>query len=114
MILRFREAVTRSVSIEISALKNFTKFTGKLLCQSLFFNKVTGLKPATLLKKEALPQVFSWEFCEIFKSTIFIEHLCTSVSGFIEIVLSMSSWTEAFSGLSQTSQVERFSKTVDG
>ena len=25
-------------------LKNFTKFTGKHLCQSLFFNKVAGLK----------------------------------------------------------------------
>ena len=32
-------------------LKNFTKFTGKHLCQSLFFNKVAGLRPATLLKK---------------------------------------------------------------
>ena len=26
-------------------LKNFTKFTGKHLCQSLFFNKVAGLGP---------------------------------------------------------------------
>ena len=26
------------------ALKNFAKFTGKHLCQSLFFNKVTGLR----------------------------------------------------------------------
>ena len=32
-------------------LKNFTKFTGKHLCQSLFFNKVAGLRPAALLKK---------------------------------------------------------------
>ena len=31
-------------------LKNFTKFTGKHLCQSLFFNKVAGLRPATLSK----------------------------------------------------------------
>ena len=31
-----------------SVLKNFTKFTGKHLCQSLFFNKVAGLRPATL------------------------------------------------------------------
>ena len=29
-------------------LRNFTKFTEKRLCQSLFFNKVTGLRPATL------------------------------------------------------------------
>ena len=31
-------------------LRNFTKFTGKHLCQSLVFNKVAGLRPATLLK----------------------------------------------------------------
>ena len=32
-------------------LRNFAKFTGKHLCQSLLFNKVAGLRPATLLKK---------------------------------------------------------------
>ena len=32
------------------ALGNLTKLTGKHLCQSLFFNKVAGLRPATLLK----------------------------------------------------------------
>ena len=32
-------------------LRNFAKFTGKQLCQSLLFNKVAGLRPATLLKK---------------------------------------------------------------
>ena len=38
-------------------LRNFTKFTGKHMCQSLFFNKVAGLRPATLLKKKTLAQV---------------------------------------------------------
>ena len=33
--------------------KNFTKFTGKDLCRSLFFNKVAGLRPAILLKKDS-------------------------------------------------------------
>ena len=32
-------------------LRNFAKFTGKHLYQSLFFNKVAGQRPATLLKK---------------------------------------------------------------
>ena len=41
-------------------LRNFSKFTGKHLCQSLFFNKGAGW-PATLLKKR-LAQVFSCEF----------------------------------------------------
>ena len=55
-------------------LENIAKFIGKHLCQSLFFNKVEGLRPATLLKKR-LAQVFSCEFCEFFKNTFFTEHL---------------------------------------
>ena len=50
--------------------RNFTKFTRKHLCQSLFFNKAESLRPATLFKKR-LAQVFCCEFCEIFKNTIF-------------------------------------------
>ena len=38
-------------SIKKGALRNFAKFTGKHLCQSLFFNKVVNFKVATLLKK---------------------------------------------------------------
>ena len=40
-------------------LKNFTKFTGKHLCQSLFVNKVAGPRPATLLKKRLWHRCFS-------------------------------------------------------
>ena len=49
-------------------LENFAKFTRKDLCQSLFFNKVAGL-----MKKETLAQVFSYEFCVIFKSSFLTE-----------------------------------------
>ena len=31
-------------SVKKSVLRNFTKFTGKHLCQRLFFNKVAGLR----------------------------------------------------------------------
>ena len=51
-------------------LRNFTKFTGKHLCQSLFFNKVAGLA-YNFIKKETLAQMFSYEFCEISKNTFF-------------------------------------------
>ena len=47
------------------------------LCQNLFFNKVAGLKSATLLKT-TLAQVFSCEFCEIFKNIFFTEHFWTT------------------------------------
>ena len=36
-----------------------------------FFNKVAGLRPVTLLKKESPAQVFSCEFFEISKNTFF-------------------------------------------
>ena len=45
-------------------LRNFAKFTGKHLCQRLFFNKVAGQAC-----KETLAQVFSRECCEISKNT---------------------------------------------
>ena len=45
-------------------LRNFAKFTGKQLRQSLFW-----LQACNFIKKEALAQVFSFEFCKIFKNT---------------------------------------------
>ena len=57
----FVEAATRGVLIKKDVIRNFTKFSEKHLCQSLFFNKVAGLRPATLLEKTQA-QVFSCEF----------------------------------------------------
>ena len=45
------EAVAKRCSVRKGVLRNFAKFTGKRLCQSLFFNKVAGLRPATFLKR---------------------------------------------------------------
>ena len=53
----------RTCSIKKWVLRNFAKFTGKHLCQSIAFNKVAGLRAATLLKKETLAQVRPCEFC---------------------------------------------------
>ena len=38
------EAATRGVLVRKGVLRNFTKLTGKHLCQSLFFNKVAGMQ----------------------------------------------------------------------
>ena len=62
-------AVAQRCSVKKGVPRNFEKFTGTHLCQSLFFNKVAGLRSATFFKKEALAQVFSCEFCEISKNT---------------------------------------------
>ena len=63
--------------IDIGALKNFIKFTGKHLCQILCFNKVAGKKNC---EKETLAQVFSCKFCKNFKNIFFTEHLRTTAS----------------------------------
>ena len=64
--LRKSEAATRSRSIQKGVLKNFTKFPGKHLCKSLFFNKTVGLRPATLLKKRLWHRCFPANFVASF------------------------------------------------
>ena len=49
------------------ALRNFTKFTGKHLCQSLFFNKVEGLRKRL--------RCFPVNFAKFLRTPLFIEHL---------------------------------------
>ena len=82
-------------------LKNFAKFTEKHLCQSIFFNKVAGLrqnfqkhlflqnssggcfwrfrvKPASLLKKRLWDRCFPVNFVKVLNNTFFTEHLQTT------------------------------------
>ena len=54
------EAVAQRCCVKKVVLRNFAKFTGKHLCQGLFFNKVAG---------------------RISKNTFFVEHLRTTASG---------------------------------
>ena len=60
---------------EKGVLKNFAKFTGKHVCQSLFFNEVADLRPATLLKKRLWRRFFPVNFAKFFRTPFFIEHL---------------------------------------
>ena len=53
----------RRCSIKKGVLENFTKFTGKHLYQTLFFNKVAGLSTLAL--------VFCYEFYEFFENIFF-------------------------------------------
>ena len=41
-----------------SVPKNFAKFTGKHLCQSLFFNEVTALRHVTCQKRDSDTGIF--------------------------------------------------------
>ena len=58
----------RRCSVTRGVLGNFGKFTGKHLCQSLFFNKVAGLRPATLLKKRLWHRCFPVNFAKFLRT----------------------------------------------
>ena len=55
-------------SVRKAVLRNFAKYTGKHLSQSLFFNKVVGLRLATLLKKRPLYGCFPLNFAKFLKT----------------------------------------------
>ena len=61
--------------MKIGVLRNFAKFTGKHVYQRLFFNKVAGLRAATLLKKRLWHRCFPVKFEKVLRTPIFTEHL---------------------------------------
>ena len=67
------EAVARRCSFKKAVLKSFAKFTGKrfLLNKSLSYLIKLQASACNFIKKETLAQVFSGEFCEIFRNNFF-------------------------------------------
>ena len=61
-LLYMQQRRIQNMFCTIGVLRNFAKFTGKDLCQSLFFRKVTGLRSATLLKKRLWHRSFPVNF----------------------------------------------------
>ena len=64
----FYRSSHQSCSMKKGALVNFTKFTGKHLCQGLFFNKLAGMKAATLLKKKLRHRCFPANFAKFLRT----------------------------------------------
>ena len=91
VLLMYRSSHER-YSVRKGVLRNLAKFTGNHLCQGLFFNKVAGLRPATLLKKRLGQRCFPVNFAKFLK-TLFLQN--TSVW-----LLLMSSIFELWSELS--------------
>ena len=58
-----------------SVLKIFPKFTGKHLYQTLFLNKVAGLRPATLLKKRMWHKYFPVNFAKFLRTSV-LKNIC--------------------------------------
>ena len=78
-------------SMKKGALRNFTKFTGKCLCQSLFFDKLAGLRPATLLKKRLRHRCFPVNFAK-FLRTPFLQN--TPGRLLVQFLYEIQHWPE--------------------
>ena len=61
----------QSCSLRKSVLGNFANILGKHFCQSLFFNKVADLNPATLLKKRLLQRCFPVIFVKFLRTPFY-------------------------------------------
>ena len=55
-------------SVKKGVLRHLAKFTGKHLCSSIFFNKVAGLRSATLLKKGLWRRCFPVNFAKLLRA----------------------------------------------
>ena len=74
----------RRCSVKNGVLRNLEKFRGKHLCQRLFFNKVAGLRLATLLKKWLWHRCFPMNFAK-FLRTPFLQNACGQMLLYINI-----------------------------
>ena len=67
LVLALNRICRPEVFYKKDVLKNFANFTEKNLRQSLFFNKVAGLRPATLLKKTSSHRCFPVNFAKFLR-----------------------------------------------
>ena len=64
----YRQKQPPEVFYKKGVLRNFAKFTGKYLCQSLFFNKVAGLRSLTLIKNKLWCRCFPVNFAKLLRT----------------------------------------------
>ena len=81
----YSEAINWRCSIKMDVLRNYTKLTGKHLCQSLFFDKIAGLRSATFLKKRLWHRRFPLNFAKFLRATFVTEHLWWLLLTFVSI-----------------------------
>ena len=63
------------VFCKTGVLRNFAKFRGKHLCQSLFFKTVASLRPAALLKMRLWHRCFPVNLAKFLRTAFLAEHL---------------------------------------
>ena len=73
---------------KIGSAKNFSKYTGTHLCMSILFREFSIYSLQLYEKKETPEQEFSYDLCDIFENTNFVEDLRMNASVFLLTVSS--------------------------
>ena len=85
IMIRISRSSHREVFYKKCVLRNFAKFTGKHLCQGLFFHKVADHRPVTLLKRRFRHRCFPVNFAKFLRTFFLTEHLRS-------LLLNISTW----------------------
>ena len=72
---KISEKYNKYVFYKKTVLKNFSIFTGKRLCWSLFFNKIAGYQSCNYIKKRLQHKCFSVNIAN-FLRTSFLTNIC--------------------------------------
>ena len=71
----YRKKVLHYSFCKKGVVRNFANLTRKTLCKSLFSNKVSSLRPATLLKRRLWHRCFPVNFAKFVRTYFLTEHL---------------------------------------
>ena len=64
------------------------------ICAGVFFSKVGG-QDCNIIKRKTPAQVFSCDFCKIFKNIYFVEHLWAAACALVPYVAWVPSWSRS-------------------
>ena len=107
-IVRIFRSSCPEMFCEKGVLRNFSKFTGKHLCQSLFFNNVAGLRPATLLKKSLWHRCFPMNFVKFLRTPFFYRRPLVAAYEFCARFVASICLSKVNSGSSEEKKEKRF------
>ena len=105
--LKYISTSHQKCSMKKGVFRNFTKFTGKHLFQSLFF--FTGLRPVTLFKKRLWHSCLSVDFPKFLRT-----HFLQNSSGGLFLHHTLIKNVEGYYESSQTSKWNFLRKKVNG
>ena len=74
---------------------NISQNPQETTCARVYFLIKLHAESCNFSKKDTLTQVFSCEFCKIFKNSFFIEHLFTAASESWEASKCMEGWPQS-------------------